>query len=144
MTEEILIRNSINPIGFGDSLTAEINKSFIMEVDGAWVGTVQLSEYPELEDFDWMFISSLIVDDQFRRRGYGTALMKKAMSEAESNGKGSYLMVYQDNDGAIKLYEKLGFRIVREYYYDNDPNGFYVMAIGFGSTNQLMEISFDA
>ena len=142
MLDDMLIRNSINPIGFGDSMTPEINKSFILESNGKWAATIQLSEYPELENFDWMLISSLIVDTDNRRKGLGTRLMKKAMDEVTAQGKGAYLMVYMNNEPALNLYQKLGFRIIRDYYYKDDPNGLYVMAYGDGDTDQLMHINF--
>ena len=142
MLDEMLIRSSVNPISFGDSMTPEINKSFIIESNGKWVATIQLSEYPELENFDWMLISSLIVDTDKRRNGLGTRLMKKAMDEATAQGKGAYLMVYMNNEPALNLYQKLGFHIIRDYYYKDDPNGLYVMVYGDGDTDQLMHINF--
>lgn len=143
MLDEMLIRSSVNQISFGDSMTPEINKSFIIESNGKWAATIQLSEYPELENFDWMLISSLIVDTDKRCNGLGTRLMKKAMDEATAQGKGAYLMVYMNNEPALNLYQKLGFHIIRDYYYKDDPNGLYVMVYGDSDTDQLMHINFN-
>ena len=143
MLDEMLIQSSVNPISFGDSMTPEINKSFILESNGKWAATIQLSEYPELKNFDWMLISSLIVDTDKRRNGLGTRLMKKAMDEATAQRKGAYLMVYMNNEPALNLYQKLGFHIIRDYYYKDDPNGLYVMVYGDSDTDQLMHINFN-
>ena len=69
--------------------------------------------------------------------------MKKAMDEATAQGKGAYLMVYMNNEPALNLYQKLGFHIIRDYYYKDDPNGLYVMVYGDSDTDQLMHINFN-
>ncbi len=76
-------------------------------------------------------IVSIAVLEGYRRRGIGTALMKAALAALkEKYGcKEVYLEVRVSNKPAIKLYEKLGFRIVKTipmYYLDGEDA--YVMA----------------
>lgn len=143
MAKENLIQYSISSsVGFEDSLSPEIMTTYVLEIGQSWAATIQLSEYPELKNFDWMLISSLIVDTDKRRKRFGTRLMKKAMDDATAQGKGAYLMVYMNNEPALSLYQKLGFRIIRDYYYKDNPNGLYVMVYGDGDTDQLMHINF--
>ncbi|QOV91417.1 GNAT family N-acetyltransferase [Humisphaera borealis] len=56
-------------------------------------------------------IRRLRVDEQFRRRGIGTALMEQAVRFCQEN---NYLRIildtYMDRDPAIKLFEKFQFR----------------------------------
>lgn len=46
-----------------------------------------------------------------RGRGIGTQLIKELIVEATATGKPLRLMVVRDNDGARRLYERLGFVI---------------------------------
>lgn len=62
-----------------------------------------------------------------RRRGVGLALMLAALETArEAAVAEAFLEVAVDNDGAIALYEGLGFRRtgLRKSYYDRGPAGF--------------------
>jgi ribosomal-protein-alanine N-acetyltransferase len=62
-----------------------------------------------------------------RRRGVALALMLAALDLARDAGVAqAFLEVAIDNDGAIALYERLGFRKtgLRKSYYDRGPQGF--------------------
>lgn len=57
-------------------------------------------------------LAALIVDDTTRNKGIGTALMKKALEYAkENNCTDVRLTVNEENEKAIKLYEKLGMKV---------------------------------
>ena len=61
-----------------------------------------------------------------RRRGVAQALMRVALEEARAVGAvEAFLEVAVDNDGAIALYEALGFRRagLRKSYYDRGAAG---------------------
>jgi GNAT superfamily N-acetyltransferase len=59
--------------------------------------------------YDWLFINFLIVPDEFRKRGVGTALMKRAEEIATNRGcLGIRLDTFSFQ--APAFYEKLGYR----------------------------------
>ena len=76
-------------------------------------------------------VISVAVLKPHRRRGLGTQLMLAAMRDLKDSYRASevYLEVRVSNIPAIRLYEKLGFRVVRRvpmYYLDGEDA--YVMA----------------
>ncbi len=58
-----------------------------------------------------MEIDDLYIFPEFQNKGIGTAIIKKCCSET---CKPVYLYVFSGNKKAIALYEKLGFRIIKE------------------------------
>lgn len=142
MSQKSLIRNSLTPIGTADEMTTEINRTFVLEIDEKWTGTIEVNEYPELENFDWMLISGLIVSDEKRRKGYGSYLLTQALDEIKKHNCGAYLLVYEFNTPAIRLYEKFGFKRVLSFYSDGDPYEMRVMAYGNADQNQLRMVRF--
>jgi ribosomal-protein-alanine N-acetyltransferase len=72
--------------------------------------------------FDELHINTLAVAPEFRRRGFGTALLQAVMAEAENEGAvKATLEVRASNTPALALYQRLGFRISarRPSYYTN-------------------------
>ncbi len=64
---------------------------------------------------DEYYVSNLAVDDTHRGRGIGTLLIAHATREArEAGARAVVLDVESDNDGARRLYERLGFHPVAE------------------------------
>jgi ribosomal-protein-alanine N-acetyltransferase len=72
---------------------------------------------------DAWHVMNIAVAPQFRRRGIATALLQKLFEQTEDRSRRGYtLEVRVSNDGAIKLYERLGFTARgtrRGYYTDN-------------------------
>lgn len=70
-------------------------------------------KYPKLED-DEYYISNLAVYSEFRGQGIGKKLLNAIEERVkEANYKKISLYVELDNNGAIKLYEKFGFKITK-------------------------------
>lgn len=60
-------------------------------------------------------ICSISIDRNFRRKGFGEKLLKESIQEMKLNEITSILLyVNVNNTSATKLYEKLGFRIIKE------------------------------
>ena len=63
--------------------------------------------------FDHVAIISTAVDLSFRRHGVGTRLAEVTLDRARHKGyEKVFTYVRSDNDGALKFYRKLGFRVV--------------------------------
>lgn len=72
--------------------------------------------------FDEIHINNVAMRPRFRGQGMGTALMHHVLETAPSLGaQRATLEVRSSNVGAIKLYERLGFRVAgtRRNYYTN-------------------------
>ena len=68
----------------------------------------------------WM--DRLLIDERFQRQGYGrrfTELLLERMV-SEYGEQPIYLSVFEENTGAIRLYEELGFRFIHEYDSDGE------------------------
>jgi [ribosomal protein S18]-alanine N-acetyltransferase len=89
---------------------------------GAFEGD-QLAGYLIISRYvDAWHVMNIAVAPQFRRRGIATALLERLFELTEDDRRGYTLEVRVSNDGAIKLYERLGFTgrgIRRGYYTDN-------------------------
>ena len=70
---------------------------------------------------DWE-LENIVVDENFRRRGIGAALLRELLGNSERNGGSAvWLEVRESNKAARRLYEKQGFRESgrRSQYYKN-------------------------
>ena len=90
---------------------------------GAFEGE-QLAGYLIVSRYvDAWHIMNIAVSPDFRRHGIATALLERLFELTEDRSQRGYtLEVRVSNDGAIRLYERLGFTargIRRGYYTDN-------------------------
>ncbi len=70
--------------------------------------------------FDEIHINNLAMRPAFRAQGIGTALLERVLAEARQLGaRRATLEVRASNEGARRLYERLGFYVagVRRNYY---------------------------
>lgn len=68
-------------------------------------------------------IQNLGVTSEFRGRGLGTALLLRALEGFRRAGLGrAFLEVTAQNDSAVRLYQRLGFRYRKTLYKAVDPN----------------------
>jgi ribosomal protein S18 acetylase RimI-like enzyme len=80
--------------------------------DGEPVDPV-LEPYARLDVPDTLYISSLALLEGFRGMGLGTRMISIARDQARERGFNALsLLVFEQNAGALKLYEREGFREV--------------------------------
>jgi ribosomal protein S18 acetylase RimI-like enzyme len=60
------------------------------------------------------YIQSICVAKEFRGRGVGSKLMKFAEARIFASGSNVFIMVSSFNEGARRLYERLGYQVVGE------------------------------
>ena len=67
---------------------------------------------------DVMLVDNVLVEEDYRRLGLATKMLKKAISVARKRKVDSVeLVVNKDNKAAKKLYEKAGFKKTNKEYY---------------------------
>lgn len=80
----------------------------IITVDGADVGWVQTIRQEEA-----ILVGQIIVERRFQRKGVGTEIMKRLISDAAQMGLPLLLSVVKINP-ARTLYQRLGFQVTHE------------------------------
>lgn len=81
----------------------------IVEVDGVRVGMVQL-----FDDAEAVEVGEIQIHPEHQSRGVGTRVLTDIIAEAHRRRKPVRLRVGLKNDGAFRLYERLGFRQVAQ------------------------------
>ena len=97
-----------------DKLLTECNVLLAVEENGEIAGAVSYSildmKASIIHPFKSLWISDLVIDENHRKQGIGSMLMDKIKQIAKDNNVDRIqLNVNALNNGAIKLYEKLGF-----------------------------------
>lgn len=87
-------------------IDAQIGEYQRVLMDGDLAGYVHF--HP---DGERMELDDLYILPKYRGRGIGTAVVEKCCAETE---KPVYLYVFRRNEGALRLYQRLGFEIVQE------------------------------
>ncbi len=83
----------------------EIDKYKLVYVLGVKHGCVLATDKD-----DGVLLDEVYVDEDYRGLGIGTRIIKDVISSKNP----VYLWVYKNNDSAISLYKKLGFKVVEE------------------------------
>jgi ribosomal protein S18 acetylase RimI-like enzyme len=66
----------------------------------------------------WCVISRIFTDPDYRGKGYARAVINSLMNSAYAEGaRKAVLQVDSKNEGAINLYQSLGFEFHHEYVY---------------------------
>jgi ribosomal protein S18 acetylase RimI-like enzyme len=69
-----------------------------------------LRPYSELEDYGSLYVSGVAVAEEFRGRGWGSALMAEAEKRAKALALPRVsLICFERNEGALRLYKRLGY-----------------------------------
>ena len=86
------------------------------EVDGKIVGFVivqiRQAEYKIQTPRTFAYFENIVVDENYRRKGIGTAIYQEGVKRAKEQGATSMeLKVWNFNTGAIKFYQSLGMSV---------------------------------
>lgn len=100
------------------------DSGFIAEADGVAVGAAWARLFDNAEDGGYGFIDSntpelsLAIIEQYRCRGFGTALLNTLVAELKQKGFKRLSLSVDKRNRAVSLYEKLGFEIAKEQETD--------------------------
>lgn len=83
----------------------ELENYRIIKIDNEIVGCVLV-----VNKDDGVMLDEIYIESDFRNKGIGTKIIKEILQE----NKVVYLWVYKENEKAISLYKKLGFKVVDE------------------------------
>jgi ribosomal protein S18 acetylase RimI-like enzyme len=86
--------------------------SFGVWIDGELAGLTVFARQTEKKHAHQGVIGAVYVRPQYRGRGVGDTLMKAALEEAEKHVEHVTLTVTESNAGAIRLYERNGFKVI--------------------------------
>jgi ribosomal protein S18 acetylase RimI-like enzyme len=78
-------------------------------LDGAPAGRIWVGR-----DAEQIRLLDIALLPEAQRRGVGAALVGALIDEARSNGKALRHMVFVLNTGALRFYERLGFRVIED------------------------------
>ncbi|KAH7336036.1 hypothetical protein BKA65DRAFT_26892 [Rhexocercosporidium sp. MPI-PUGE-AT-0058] len=78
-------------------------------------------------------IQKLAVAPQYQRRGIGSRLLKAFLDDVEGRGLGESVQVRASRDAKV-LYERFGWRVVREFKLDLKDWGRYKAYVNFEMT----------
>jgi ribosomal protein S18 acetylase RimI-like enzyme len=95
---------------------------YVWEQDGRIIGNASLIPFRDRGKRIYL-IANVATHPDFRRRGIGRALTERVMKQARNKTAAAiWLHVRDDNPGAIKLYQDLGFReVARRTTWQGSP-----------------------
>jgi len=96
---------------------------YVWEQDGRIIGNASLIPFRDKGKRIFL-LANVATHPDYRRRGIGRALTERVMKQArDKKASALWLHVRDDNPGAIKLYQDLGFReIARRTTWQADPD----------------------
>ena len=97
---------------FGES---KDDRGLVAEVNGKIIGAVWvriMNDYGHIDDETPSLAISLY--NEYRRFGIGTALMKEILTQLKEHGYKRVSLSVQKANYAVKLYQKVGFEVVKE------------------------------
>ena len=98
---DILIKNE-------DIYIAKVDK----EIVGYIIFNIKEKENPSMRYRKQLNIDAICVDERYRGKGIGTKILESIKEIAKTKGcTDLYLTVNQENENAIKVYEKFGFKV---------------------------------
>jgi len=108
------VEEVINKEYFENLITNE--EIYIAKVDKEIVGyiifNIKEKENPSMRYRKQLNIDAICVDEKYRGKGIGTKILENIKEIAKTRGcTDLYLTVNQENENAIKVYEKFGFKV---------------------------------
>ena len=90
--------------------------------DGVLVGFAMCGALLDSAGGRNVWLDRLMIDSHYQRQGYGRQFTEMLLVrlKAEYGEQPIYLSVYEENVGARKLYESLGFEFINEYDTDGE------------------------
>ena len=84
------------------AITQQINNYQVIKINNKIIGCLLLENYE-----DGILSNEIYLESAYRKKGIGTEILTNIL---ETNPK-VYLWVYKENEVALNLYKKLGFKI---------------------------------
>jgi len=82
----------------------------------------------QMEKGNVFFIFDIVIDEPFRRHGYGqAALLALEEKAACSDCNAIWLNVFADNDGAKRLYDKMGYEVQKTHLNESNEAVSFLM-----------------
>ena len=86
---------------------------FVYELGGQVAGYTMIAPTSKREPYRGVVELSIFVDENYLRKGIGTALLTKLCEETEKYGYWTlYAAIFSVNTASIELHKKCGFRVV--------------------------------
>lgn len=103
-------------------LSCEQSQFWMLEAEGVCAGYLKLNwddAQTDLRDSQGLEVERIYVSRDFKKRGLGKELFDKALSVSRQLGKSYiWLGVWENNHGAIKFYQSLGFVVIGTHEFD--------------------------
>lgn len=119
---------------FEDSLSREDTIFLVCEVKDENASDSHIAGYMGLYvSFDEASVTNVAVSPDFRKKGYGEALVESAkIIVKEAGAECIFLEVRQSNVPALSLYKKLGFEElgIRKKFYEHPVEDAIIMKVG--------------
>ena len=101
------LNNNYNSLYNYESLNSGVNKTFVIVDSNNVIGFIHIQDL--IDEID---IIDIVIDDEYRRKGYGKSLMKYIFDLYK--GKKFILEVAINNEAAVNLYKSLDFKVINE------------------------------
>lgn len=104
-----------------DNVTKELSNYKSIVIKDETVGSLLV-----IKNEDSLLLDEIYIEEKYRNQNIGSDIIKDLILKNDI----IYLWVYKKNKGAIKLYKKMGFKII-----DKTENRFYMRYIKYNEDN---------
>ena len=110
-----VVEHPLMQVYYADFGSEKHDIAFVAETDGNIVGAVWvriMDDFGHIDDDTPSF--AIAVHTKYRGMGIGTAQMERMLTELQTRGYKQASLSCQKANRAVKLYRRLGFRVIRE------------------------------